>query len=57
MKKAGREGKIAVVVGTVTDDPRIFEIPKLNVSRQYLFNAYGLFLTLLLWCILPSGNC
>jgi ribosomal protein L18E len=31
MKKAGRENKIAVVVGTVTDDKRIFEIPKLKV--------------------------
>lgn len=31
MKKAGREGKIAVVVGTITDDPRIFKIPKITV--------------------------
>jgi len=31
MKKTGREGKIAVVVGTVTDDSRIYEIPKLKV--------------------------
>jgi large subunit ribosomal protein L18e len=31
MKKAGRENKIAVVVGTITDDKRIFEIPKLKV--------------------------
>jgi len=31
MKKAGRENKTAVVVGTVTDDARIFEIPKLKV--------------------------
>jgi len=31
MKKDGRENKIAVVVGTVTDDKRIFEIPKLKV--------------------------
>ena len=28
MKKPGREGKIAVIVGTVTDDQRIFDIPK-----------------------------
>lgn len=33
MKKPGRQGRIAVVVGTVTDDQRIFEIPKnLKVS-------------------------
>merc|ERR1712173_12995 len=31
MKKPGRENKIAVVVGTVTDDVRILEIPKLRV--------------------------
>lgn len=33
MKLAGRENKIAVVVGTVTDDVRIQEIPKLKVRR------------------------
>mmetsp|Transcript_74784 Transcript_74784/g.165426 ORF Transcript_74784/g.165426 Transcript_74784/m.165426 type:complete len:187 (-) Transcript_74784:101-661(-) len=27
----GKEGKIAVVVGTVTDDNRLFEMPKLSV--------------------------
>lgn len=32
MKKTGREGKIAVVVGTLTDDPRIFKIPRMTVS-------------------------
>lgn len=32
MKKAGREDKIAVVVGTITDDRRIYTIPKLTVS-------------------------
>lgn len=31
MKKVGREGKIAVVVGSVTDDARIFKIPKMTV--------------------------
>lgn len=31
MKKPGRENCIAVIVGTVTDDSRIFEIPKLKV--------------------------
>lgn len=31
MKKPGREGLIAVVVGTVTDDQRIWDVPKLTV--------------------------
>jgi len=31
MKKEGREGKIAVVVGTITDDRRIYQIPKMTV--------------------------
>lgn len=32
MKKPCREGKICVVVGTVTDDVRALKIPKLSVS-------------------------
>lgn len=36
MKLAGRENKTAVVVGTVTDDVRLQDIPKLKV-RIYLF--------------------
>ena len=32
MKKEGREGKIAVVIGTITNDLRIFKVPKLTVS-------------------------
>jgi large subunit ribosomal protein L18e len=32
MKKPGREGRISVVVGTVTDDQRIFDLPKLTVG-------------------------
>jgi len=28
MKKPGRDGKIAVVVGNVTDDQRVWEVPK-----------------------------
>ena len=32
MKKDGREGKTAVVVGTVTDDLRLFTVPKLTVG-------------------------
>ncbi|CAE1140306.1 RP-L18e [Acanthosepion pharaonis] len=31
MKKYGREGKIAVVVGTVTDDIRMFDVPKMKI--------------------------
>ncbi|XP_043501678.1 uncharacterized protein LOC122523838 isoform X3 [Polistes fuscatus] len=33
MKKPGHENCIAVIVGTVTDDARIFEIPKLTLYR------------------------
>lgn len=36
MKKPGREGRIAVIVGTVTDDQRIFDVPKLTV--RYIFH-------------------
>ena len=32
MKPHGFDGKIAVVVGTITDDKRIYEIPKMTVS-------------------------
>ncbi|CAF1650134.1 unnamed protein product, partial [Didymodactylos carnosus] len=31
MKRTGRENKTAVVVGTVTDDARIYQIPKLSL--------------------------
>ncbi|KYM80249.1 60S ribosomal protein L18 [Atta colombica] len=31
MKKPGRENCVAVIVGTITDDARIFEVPKLTV--------------------------
>ena len=33
MKKPGRENKYAVIVGTITDDTRILEIPKLKVDN------------------------
>jgi large subunit ribosomal protein L18e len=36
MKKKERSDKIAVVVGTVTDDQRIWEVPKLKVSSILL---------------------
>ena len=34
MRKEGREGKIAVIIGTVTNDLRIFKVPKLQVSSS-----------------------
>lgn len=37
MKLAGRENKTAVVVGTVTDDVRLQDIPKLKVRIYYFF--------------------
>merc|ERR1712036_38572 len=54
MKKDGREGKIAVVVGTVTNDLRIFKIPKLTVAalhvtekaRERILKAGGEIMTL-----------
>ncbi|RLU22844.1 hypothetical protein DMN91_005122 [Ooceraea biroi] len=36
MKKPGRENCIAVIVGTVTDDARIFEIPKLTAGGEII---------------------
>lgn len=45
MKKPGRENKIAVIVGTVTDDQRIFAIPKdLTVSWTCLLSFFLIFL-------------
>lgn len=32
MGQKDRQGKTAVVVGTVTNDVRLFEVPKLSVS-------------------------
>lgn len=43
MKMPGRENRIAVVVGSVTDDVRIQDIPKLKVTplfRMADFNPY-----------------
>lgn len=31
LKKKGNADKIVTVVGTVTDDPRIYEVPKMTV--------------------------
>merc|ERR1711877_91811 len=36
MKKEGREGKTAVVIGTVTNDLRIFKVPKLTVAALHV---------------------
>ena len=33
--KGDRADKIAVIVGTITNDQRIFEVPKMRVSTQY----------------------
>ena len=38
MKKDGRDGKTAVVVGTVTDDVRLLKIPKLKVAYPIYLN-------------------
>lgn len=42
MKKPGRENKIAVVVGSVTNDLRLNELPTLKVFKKN--KQYGLFL-------------
>ena len=36
MSSAGREGKTAVVVGTVTNDLRILEIPKERFNGEFI---------------------
>uniref|UniRef100_A0A4X2K7N6 Large ribosomal subunit protein uL15/eL18 domain-containing protein n=1 Tax=Vombatus ursinus TaxID=29139 RepID=A0A4X2K7N6_VOMUR len=53
MKLPGRENKMAVVVGTVTDDVRIQDVPKLKVcalrvtsnARNHILKAGGKILT------------
>ena len=39
MKKQGRENKIAVIVGTITNDLRLFKVPKMTVSKAYFSNS------------------
>merc|ERR1712020_120436 len=54
MRKDGREGKIAVVVGTITNDLRLFKVPKLTVAalhvtekaRERILKAGGSVMTL-----------
>jgi len=56
MKDPSRKGNIAVVVGTVTDDQRVFKIPKLTVSfvridnLRCLSSAGSLFQTMEFLC-------
>jgi large subunit ribosomal protein L18e len=53
MKKPGREEKTAVVVGTITNDVRLFDLPKLRVcalrvteqARTRILKAGGQILT------------
>ena len=39
MKKQGRENKIAVIVGTITNDLRLFKVPKMTVSKTNFSNS------------------
>uniref|UniRef100_A0A2K6MEP6 Large ribosomal subunit protein uL15/eL18 domain-containing protein n=1 Tax=Rhinopithecus bieti TaxID=61621 RepID=A0A2K6MEP6_RHIBE len=41
MKLPGRENKTAVVVGTITDDVRVQEVPKLKVCALRILRAGG----------------
>merc|ERR1711881_606373 len=36
MRKDGREGKIAVIIGTVTNDLRLFKVPKMTVAALHV---------------------
>merc|ERR1712156_71256 len=36
MKKQGRENKIAVIVGTITNDLRLFKVPKMTVAALHV---------------------
>ena len=54
MQRPGRQGKIAVVIGSITDDTRLFNVPKLTVcalritktARARILKAGGEILTL-----------
>jgi ribosomal protein L18E len=42
MKKDDRKDKIAVVIGTITNDLRIFKVPKMTVSQiLYFKNSFS----------------
>ncbi|KAL4679347.1 hypothetical protein H8959_008997 [Pygathrix nigripes] len=45
MKLPGQENKTAVVVGTITDDVRVQEVPKLKPARSRILRAGGKILT------------
>lgn len=36
MKKPTREGMIAVVVGTITNDVRLYKVPKMSVAALHV---------------------
>ena len=36
MKETSRQGKTAVVVGTITNDLRVYDVPKLSVNKQHI---------------------
>ncbi len=40
MKQAGRENKVAVIVGTITNDVRLYDIPNLKVNMPFFFVKY-----------------
>merc|ERR1711911_430998 len=65
MKKAGNADKVAVVVGTVTNDLRIFEVPKMTLcalrvtekARERILKAGGEIITFdLLALRAPTGK-
>ena len=54
MKKQGRENKIAVIVGTITNDLRLFKVPKMTVSETNFSDPkYVEKVVKLLWFIHP----
>ena len=48
MKKKERHGRIAVVVGTITDDKRIWTLPKMTVSICFF---YIMECSFPMWCL------
>lgn len=44
MRSDDRKGKVAVVIGTVTDDIRLFKLQKLTVSVLNVTRLYDLFI-------------
>ncbi len=56
MKKDGRQNKIAVVIGTITNDLRLFEVPKITVSvNQRLIPIHDIFRYLLVSSKILTG--